>query len=428
MSLMRKLFGGGDPLGPLRRAFRQKAWADVLARAESLDPGCLDPAGREELEKLRSEAGDALAELNLFEGDACLRAGNRERAVEHFALAAAQARSEELLQRISERQGSPVHSAPRPSPSPVSSPAAPAQSSCCPTGCGSGGHGSSSTSEEDLDEAVRLELILTSYPHEWAHRYNRLHGHLRRGFLLAHEGREEEALDAFDLVPIADRDDLYHFERGSLLARTGDEDGARKDLEKALGINPSHLLAHETLIDLDFARGDLDAAEGRLRTLLGRGEAPAFCYGRLAAVEASRGRLEEALSLGLEALSHGSDPQVILLTASLLERAGRTAEAEAILSRFPSGGCGGHNVPLAEFWIRHGKNLDKALAAFQGSLRHEPDSPRWRVRIAQVYFAQGRRREAEHLLTQALTGASLDPDLSREANSILEACRSTTNP
>ena len=49
------------------------------------------------------------------------------------------------------------------------------------------------------------------------------------------------------------------------------------------------------------------------------------------------------------------------------------------------GGCGGGAHPLqAEFWLRHGKNLDRALESFKGALRHELDNPRWLLRIAQV--------------------------------------------
>lgn len=423
MSLLRKLFGGGDPLEPLRRSSRQKAWADVLARGESLDPDRLDPSARDEFEKLVYEAGDALAELNLFEAEACLRSGNKERAAEHLALAAAQARSEGIKQRISGSRSAPGRTAPPAAPIPV--PVAKA-SSCCPSGCGSGG-GHSEAHAKELDEAVRMELIVTAYPPEWARRYGSLHGHLRRAVLLAHEGEESEALEAFDQVPVSDRDDLFHFERGAVLARRGNVDQARQDLENALAINPEHLLARETLIDIDFARGDLQAAEARLQTLLDRGEAPGFAYGRLAAIEASRGQIEAALAHGRQALACGSDPQVVLLTAALLERDGNAAEAEAVLGRLPTG-CGGQNVPLAEFWIRHGKNLEKALAAVQGALRHEPDNPRWRVRIAQIYFAQGRRAEAAHLLTQALDAPSLDPEMRQEAESLIEDCRSDTNP
>lgn len=424
MSLLRKIFGGGDPLEPLRRSSRQKAWADVLARGESLDPDRLDPSGREEFDKLMHEAGDALAELNLFEAEASLRGGNKDRATEHLALAAAQARSLEIQKRISERRGSFGAPSTAPAPVPVAAPA----HSCCPSGCGSGGGHSSEMNEKDLEESVRMELIVTAYPPEWTRRYTALHGHLRRAVLLAHEGKDGEALDAFDQVPTADRDDLFHFERGGVLARRGDGDRARQDLENAVALNPEHLLARETLIDLDFGRGDLDSAEKRLKVLLERGEAPGFACGRLAVIEASRGNLDAALAHGRQALAYESDPQVVVLTASLLERGGNIGEAEAVLGKLPTGGCGGHNVPLAEFWVRHGKNLEKALSALQGALRHEPDNPRWRVRIAQAYHAQGRRGEAEHLLSQALNTPSLDAEMRQEAEAVLAACRLNTTP
>ena len=86
--------------------------------------------------------------------------------------------------------------------------------------------------------------------------------------------------------------------------------------------------------------------------------------------------------------------------------------------QLPGGGCsGGPALPLAEFWLRHGKNLDKALEAFKGALRQEPSNPRWLLRVAEVYLARGWKKEGEHILCKLLADADLDPELSARITS-----------
>jgi len=90
----------------------------------------------------------------------------------------------------------------------------------------------------------------------------------------------------------------------------------------------------------------------------------------------------------------------------------------------PGGGCsGGANLPLAELWLRYGKNLDKALESFKAALRSEPDNPRWLVRVAQVYLARGWKKEAIALLEKVLKVAGLEQGLRAEAAAQLEVAK-----
>lgn len=420
MGLFAKLFGGSDPLMPLRRARRQNAWADLLARGEALGDSPLEPKVREEYDALMTEAGDALALINLLEAEAFRRAGDPLRAAEHFELAASQARSEELVGRISLSR---TEDAP-PCPPPVSSAAA----GCCPTGCGpSGTHSPDPAADHDLDHQTRMELVLAGYPSSLSARYAQMSHLLQEAFLLCHEGRTAEAANLFAQIPASLQDDLFHFERGGLRARTGDAEGAIEDLEKTLALNPSHALAAETLVDLELACGRVSSAERRLRSFVSDAQRSTFGHGRLAAIESARGNPDKALEHGLLALP-GGDPQVVLLTASLLEKAGRLPEAEQALGRLPSGGCSGGNLPLAEFWVRHRMNLDKALSAFKGALRQDPDNPRWLLRIAQAYLARGWDKEALAPAQRVLAAVDPDSGLSQEARDVLAACRVDRSP
>jgi tetratricopeptide (TPR) repeat protein len=259
-------------------------------------------------------------------------------------------------------------------------------------------------------------LVLASYPPQLARRYGTIGEVFCEAVLLAHEGHEREALECFSRLPEAEHDDLFLFERGSLLSRLGEFAAGRADLEKALALNPDFALAAETLVQLELAAGDEAAAEERVQQMQRRGMSAAFCHGVMASLRAGQGRLEEALTHGFRALEAGGSSDHALLTASLLERVGRFDEAEALLSRLPSaGGCsGGAGLALAEFWLRHGKNLDKALEAFKAALRHEPDSPRWVLRVAQAYFGLGWRKEGLALLEKALADSRLEPALYEE--------------
>lgn len=421
MSFWRKLFGGGRSLEQMRLALAQKRWADAVNIGTDLDQAGVAPDEQSELNELLVIAGDGLAAMNLNEGEACLRAGDLARATEHFNLADSQARSDELRRQVAAALAGM-------SSNPKSLPAAVA-ADChtgCSSSCGVGGkETNAATVETELDTQTRLELLLATYPEEWVKRYTRLHGPFRDAFLLAHEGMSEEALAAFDAVDESHRDDLYYFERGSLRARTGETDLACRDLEKALIINPAHFFAFETLVMLELAENKESSAETRLKQMLSRNMAPAFCHANLARIMIRRGDKQAALAHGQQAIAASdTSPETLLLTASLLEQNGQPDAAEKVLMLLPGGGCsGGPNLPLAELWLRYGKNLDKALEAFKAALRSEPDNPRWLVRVAQVYLARGWKKEAIALLEKILAVASLDPALRSEASTHLEVAK-----
>ena len=413
MGLLSRFFAPKDPLEHLRRLAREERWADLLRQGEEPEEG-LHPDARAEWLSLLTQAGDRLAELNLAEGEACLQIGDRERAREHFQLAAEHGRSPTLSETAQNRLAE------------LSAPAATTHHaktkapSCCASGCSSAV--SSSAEEADTpDPETRLELVLSNYPADLAERYWHTGAAFRQPFLAAHEGRDAEALAGFDALPAGERDDLFHFERGALRARMGDIAAGRRDLEQAVVMNPSHSLAFETLVRLDFHENRLKEAEERLTRMLSANLTPAFCHGCLAHLRAAEGNLPEALTHGEEALREGPvEMEVLTLVASLYERSGRFAEAEGLLKRLPSSGCGGaSHVLLAEFWLRQGQSLKKALESFRAEAGRDPANPRWPLRMAQTCAALGRLGEGRPWLERLPTVDELAPDLRHEASEIL---------
>ncbi len=432
MSFWSKLFGGGDSLARMRQLLEQKRWAEAFAMGISIEEKVASDAEKSELTEMLAAAGDGLAALNLSEGEAFLRAGETKKAAEHFHLATEQARSSELKQRIEDVKRTMGEG--RPAAIDIRPVAASATCNAhCSSSCSTENQAKTSAPPEagmEFDSQTRIELVVASYPEGLGERYLHLQGAFRDAFLLAHEGFAEEALTAFHAVPEEERDDLYYFERGGLQARLGEYSLASADLEKALELNPEHLLAIDTLVHLEIATGKDISAENRLNKMLSNGFAPAFCLSSLAAIFARRGASDTALNHGLRAVAAGARGEEILsLVAALLEREGRLKEAEGMLTRLPGGGCnGGAHPVLAEFWLRHGSNINKALEAFKGALRSEPANPRWLLRMAQAYLAQGWEKDGVVLLKKALDAGTLDERLQAEGRALLETVQKQRNP
>ena len=413
MGLLSRFFAPKDPLEHLRRLARDERWADLLRQGDEPEEG-LSPEARTEWLSLVTEAGDRLAELNLAEGVACLQIGDLERALEHFQLAAELGRSPALCATAQKRL------AELSAPAVANSSTKTHASSCCGSGCAT--TASSSVEEAAMpDPETCLELVLANYPPDLADRYRRTGPAFRLAFLAAHDGRDGEALAGFDALAAEERDDLFFFERGALQARMGNVAAGRRDLEQAVVINPAHPLAYETLVRLDFLENRPQEAEARLQRMLAANLTPAFCHGCLARLRAAEGNLEAALGHGEKALGEGpADMEVLLLTANLYERAGRFVEAEGLLKRLPSSGCGGApHVLLAEFWLRRGQFLKTALESFRAEVSRAPANPRWPLRLAQACADLGRFEDGRPWLERLPPVAELAPELREEARETL---------
>ena len=75
---------------------------------------------------------------------------------------------------------------------------------------------------------------------------------------------------------------------------------------------------------------------------------------------------------------------------------------------------------LAEFWLRRGKDFDRALESFKGAMRQERDNPRWLLRISQVYLAKGWRKEASEQVQRLMSQGELPEELRAEINALAD--------
>lgn len=420
MSLFKSLFGKHDPVTDLEKLYARREWAALLLAARRLERGGLPAETADRVTAWETEAGDRLAELNLDEGEGALRSGNLLKAREHLHLAAVQACSGALRERAGALlvglEGS------RPAAAKADAAAAAGCDSGCGTSCDPAG---APAGEDDLDDAERLELLLATLPFELAGRYAAAGDTFLKAWLASQGGDDAQALLLFETVPAAQRNALFHAERGVVLARCGNAAAAEPDLRSALSALPELFHPFDALVTLLAKTRRHVELEQLLHQAIQEERFAGYCWARLAQLEAGRGNVAAAVAACDQALAEGEiDPATIALCARLHEQAGDQAAAEALLTRLPSGGCGGGAHPmLAEFWLRHGKNLDRALESFKGALRHELENPRWLLRIAQVYIAKGWKKEARGPIESLLARGELPEGLAGEVRAAAEALK-----
>ena len=415
MSFFKNLFGKSDPFEEISRQHARGEWAALLSSARRLDRAALAPETLAQVAAWETEAGDRLAGLNLEEGEGALRLGNLLKSREHLQLAVSQACSAELRNRAETLLAR------------LGGESAPDVAAACGSGCGTScaPEAPAPGKDAEIDAAGHLELLLATLPHELAQRYSASGETFLQGWLAAQEGDDQRALALFEKVEPDRRGGLFRAERGVVLARNGQHLAAVADLRAALAEFPELFHPFDALVTLLAVSQQHGELEALLRQTLDEGRFAGYCWSRLAQLEAGRGNVAAALAAGDKALAEGElDPATVRMCAELQEREGRPAEAEALYARLPAGGCGSGAHPLlAEFWLRHGKNLDRALETFKGALRHELDNPRWLLRIAQVYIAKGWKKDAVGPIESLLQQGGLPEELALEVRAAADAIK-----
>lgn len=393
MSFFRRIFASTPAIEQVTSAVARKRWADALAFAQGIERSRLSADQLEKLEHDLCIAGDALAAMNLAEGEAWARQGDRLRAKEHLQLARAQGCSPALLADIDaaiER-----FSTETPEVTPIVLATSACSSGCCPAA-----QEQPVTTSAEMDMETRLDLILSGYPENYAKRYLTLSAPLIEAVLLAHEGHFDAALEMFKRVERSQQCETFFFERGALFARAQNATQAKSDLQEALRLDPQHLLAQESLVDLLLVSGDPAAARQHLESNSAAKFPPAFRHARLARAHYMQNDPVQALSYAQQAINSGSrDQDTLELAATLYENEHDLDRAEQVLSLLGGGGCsGGQNVPLAEFRFKHGRELPKALETYKSLARVEPANATWLLRIGQIYLRQGWGKEGRAIL------------------------------
>jgi len=396
MGFFSKLFGGKTSVESLRRAVEQKRFADAVYIAEELANQPLGDEESAQVAQWRAQAGDGLARLNLIEAKAKQGNGEDHEAADYFAMALQYAHSDQLKEEIAQAREIPFE---------VLSPSESVPESGCSTCVSAEGLQEGADSSVDVDDFIRFDLILTSYPENQRERYQHRGKDFVAAFLLAQEGEDVQADELFKKVNEIDQDDLYWFEVGALQARMGNLTGAKESLEHSLQLNPDLLLAVDALVEVLLALEQVEEAlsfiEAKIQTKKGN---LADFHALLVTIHSHRQDWPAAVVHVRHCLQENySEPGFIALAAAVMEKVGELAEAEDLLKRLPTGGgCKGNNInlQLAEFYLRHDRELEKAFSSFNAAVKQYPENPRWRLRLAQTCFARQWYRDGMQLIQQ----------------------------
>lgn len=408
MALFKKLFGKKDLTVQLQEAFQRREWAEVVRLSDECDV-----AAESSLQQMVVEARETLAALNIQEARTRFSQGDSISGYEHLELAKQYGATVEQLQDF-DLGNEALTDAPLKPPSKADH----SCSSCSGQALPEGG-------DAELVEAFEAdwELLLAGFPESVAAAYMAKSDDFRVALFKAYEGENDAACVLFGACGENDHDAHFFYEYGSALCRAG---RFKEGLEFLLAVVqrlPEHRLAWELLLDLDGDDTKVPQIEEKLLQLIENPEMKGFAAAALARIAWRAGDGGLIIQYGELALAAGEPaPDIMQMMAGVLEAREEFQAAEALLSRLPSGGCGGGAHPaLAEFWLRRKTHLDQSLEAFKNASRQEPENPRWLLRIAQTYLAKGWRRDGLKLLNQIASLEDLSPDLSREVRAGLDA-------
>ncbi len=182
------------------------------------------------------------------------------------------------------------------------------------------------------------------------------------------------------------------------------------------------------LAALEQSRGRADAAERSFREAIALDPRSRFAAQGLARALTEQGRADEALTILTELVERLPEPAHFVQIGETLEALGRAGEAsgwyarcEADVQRDFARGDFGHARELAEMWLDHGGDPQRALELALRDLNEvRRDSGAWET-AAWGFFRCGRFAEAARHVTEALRAGGGEPRLWRRAAEIYAA-------
>lgn len=176
------------------------------------------------------------------------------------------------------------------------------------------------------------------------------------------------------------------------LVSNGDERAARDLFERAIDLDPTYLDAHNNVDRLDVREARFDILEERLKSRIAEDLAPEASALKLAKLQASQKRPDDALATLREQAE--AQPKSVLLRRSLLATAaqqGRKDEAAAIVEELLALGDAGDPVAYsaAGDYLFNAGDYEAAVFAYTKLNQAKPDTPQFLLALAQSQYRAG---------------------------------------
>lgn len=316
-----------------RYADARNAYLDALEKLGA--GGGSDPTLSETVRQKIALTGNMLGRLNLVEAEHALSAGDRRKAEEHLQIIM-ELSDDATLRETAER----LLAAPAAEPSGAAY-VEPVQN--CGS-CRSGADETVADVHQEPDGSIsgedRLALFFQTLPGDLPGRYAGMGEEFARGCLLNLEGNGSGALRVFEGLSESTENDILAYEKAILYFQTGDAGRCEQFLLKAVGLNPANPLCNIGLVQLYTETGRGPEALKVLERMIASGVAP------------EQARLMQGdvyLLLGDETNAVESYSQLLAVPqfareaaerlVPVLERQGRSKEANYLLKKFIKGCC-----------------------------------------------------------------------------------------
>lgn len=299
-----------------------------------------DAAGEQaEIRQGLDRAGDSLGEINLLEGEHSLRAGELQKAYDHFALAADLAADPGLKSRAAAGLAR------------VDQPAAPAAAakgayhqhgggSC--TSCSSHGHAAPAgeVTEAGFSDEDQFHLMVAPLPGDLPARYAALGPKFAKAYMLIHDGNDAQAFPILQEMLSSCENDIVFYEVALIMFRAGRIHESEGLLNRALSQNPSNPVCYLALVQLLAGGQRYPEAIALVERMQEQGilaDQAQFMLGELHELSGDENRAFEIWTKALEFPGVAKSAAERLIP--ILNRQGRQEEVKFLSKKYLKGCC-----------------------------------------------------------------------------------------
>jgi tetratricopeptide (TPR) repeat protein len=338
---LKKLFGKDcrHYLERGKKYFEEERYADARhAFEEALqkigDEGENSGTVKTEILGYLCETGNRLGLLNIAEAEHAAAQGDLAKAEEHVLLALELAEDQSIREKAERLRGWQV---PQAAPAPHKH----GHHNC--SGCGTETVAAPEHDQftaDHLSAQERFELLVHPLPGDLPQRYAAMGEKFAQGYLLVHEGKENEGGKIFQELLAREESDILLYEIALINYRNGHLTDSEQQLRRVIAINDANPLGHLALVQLLVDTGRLAECVPLLNRMIDRQLLVDQALMYLGDIYLNLGNEQEAMESYSKALTHPSAAKAAAeRLVTLLQKQERLEEAAFLAKRYLKGCC-----------------------------------------------------------------------------------------